>query len=303
MAASSGIIILHLFLICQCFHASSSRTIISELQILPTNNNILTTTFDKSINTKKEFHGMSLNGHSSSSSNMDHQMDLAMNLFFTINDLKPGNNMSVYFSIKNPLNSPHFIPKEEADSIPFSSAQLPYLLNYFSFSEESPQAKAMGETLKHCESKPLEGETKFCATSLESMLDSAGAVFGSNTRLKVLTTNHLTKPRVELQNYTISGRVKEVSARKIVACHSLPYPYVVFYCHSQESDHKLLKVLLVGDDGGRVEAPAMCHMNTSQWDPSHLAFRALKTKPGESSVCHFFPADNLIWVPSSSALK
>ncbi|KNA03061.1 hypothetical protein SOVF_212750, partial [Spinacia oleracea] len=47
-----------------------------------------------------------------------------------------------------------------------------------------------------------------------------------------------------------------------------------------------------------VEAVAVCHMDTSQWSPNHASFRVLKIKPGSSPVCHFFPADNLVWVPS-----
>ena len=104
----------------------------------------------------------------------------------------------------------------------------------------------------------------------------------------------------QLKNYAILEIPKEISARRIVGCHPLPYPYAVFYCHSQESDNKLFKVSLMGDDGGRVEAIAMCHMDTSQWNPDHVAFLVLKTEPGKSSVCHFFPADNLVWIPSPS---
>ncbi|CDP01516.1 unnamed protein product [Coffea canephora] len=227
--------------------------------------------------------------------------DPELQIFFTINDLKVGRRMPIYFSIKDPSRSPPLLSREEADSIPFSSSQLPKLLKLFSFSDDSPQAKAIEDTLHHCEYKPIKGESKFCATSLESLLDSTRAIFGPKVQFKVLTTNHLTNfTASQLKNYTILEIPKEISARRIVGCHPLPYPYAVFYCHSQESDNKLFKVSLMGDDGGRVEAIAMCHMDTSQWNPDHVAFLVLKTEPGKSSVCHFFPADNLVWIPSPS---
>ncbi|KAL3527599.1 hypothetical protein ACH5RR_012255 [Cinchona calisaya] len=273
--ASSGfgfiILLFHTLVVFQCFWCTSTRGINDHQRMQKM---------------KEDLHHMNPN-------------DPELQVFFTINDLKLGKKMPIYFPIKDPSTSPPLFSKEKADSIPFSSSQLHKLLDFFSFSDDSPQAKAMESTLRHCEFKPMKGESKFCATSLESLLDSTAAIFGPNVPFKVLTTNHLTKTTTSLlQNYTIEGIPVEISARRIVGCHPLPYPYAVFYCHSQESDNKLFKVSLVGENGGKVEAVAMCHMDTSQWNSDHVAFLVLKTQPGKSSVCHFFPADNLIWIPS-----
>ncbi|KAL0454185.1 UNVERIFIED_CONTAM: BURP domain-containing protein BNM2A [Sesamum latifolium] len=237
--------------------------------------------------------GNTLHDHSSLS-----QMDPELNVFFHHNELKVGNKMLIYFATKDPSTTPHLLSRQESDVIPFSSSQLPYILELFSFPEGSKQAKAMKITLEHCEFPPMKGESKFCATSLESMLDSVRQISGSNSKLRVLTTNYLSESISLLQNYTISEPPTEIFAKKIVGCHTLPYPYAVFYCHGQVSDNKLYKVLLAGEDGGRVEAAAMCHMDTSHWDPNHVSFRVLKTVPGASPVCHFFPTDNLVWILS-----
>ncbi|CAK9142585.1 unnamed protein product [Ilex paraguariensis] len=234
-------------------------------------------------------------------SHMD-QIDPALNVFFNLNDLKIGKKMLIYFPIKDPSSSPHLLPREEADSIPFSFSHLPYLLKFFSFSTDSPQAKAMEETLKQCELEPAKGESKFCATSLESMLDSIKKIFGFENEVGVLTTTHLTKLTTLLQNYTFLEAPKQISAPKMVACHTIPYPYAIYYCHWQESENKVFKVLLGGDNGERIDAAAICHMDTSQWDHDHAGFRMLGIKPGSAPVCHFFPADNLVWVQSPSAM-
>ncbi|XP_059429425.1 BURP domain-containing protein BNM2A-like [Corylus avellana] len=245
--------------------------------------------------------------HGHPSSHMDHMdhMDPSSMIFFTMEDLKVGKTMPIYFPKRDPATSPHFLPREEADSIPFSLKQLPHLLEFFSFSPDSPQAKAIEDTLRHCESEPIKGETKLCATSMESMLDFAAAVLGrfhEHHDFQVLTTSHLTKSTTLFQNYTILKIPGEISAPKMVSCHTMPYPYAIFYCHSQESQNKVFKVTLGGENGDRVEAIAVCHTDTSQWSPDHVSFRVLGVLPGTSSVCHFFPADNLVWVPTTLSI-
>ncbi|KAK9287446.1 hypothetical protein L1049_015867 [Liquidambar formosana] len=235
--------------------------------------------------------------HNHPSSHMDH-IDPSALVFFTMNDLKVGKKMAIYFRKTDPTNSPHLLPREEADSIPFSSKALPHLLQLFSFSQSSPQAKAMEDTLRQCELKPIKGETKFCATSLESMLDFTRGIFGLDSQFKAITTTHLTKSTTLFQNYTVLDVPKRVLASNMVACHTLPYPYAVFYCHCQESENKVFKVSLGGENGDRVEAVAVCHMDTSHWSRNHASFRVLGVEPGTSPVCHFFHADNFIWVPT-----
>lgn len=229
-------------------------------------------------------------------------MDPSLNIFFKIDDLKVGKTLPIYFPNKNLSASPHLLSREEANSIPFSSAKLPQLIKFFSFSKDSSQAKAMEYTLRECELEPSEVEVRFCATSLESMLDFARSVFGLDTEIGVLTTTFVEKPTISLQNYTIFGMPKRLPGSRVIACHPLPYPYAVFYCHGQKSETRVFQVsLLGGENGDRVEAPAACHMVTSRWEPDHVSFRLLKIKPGSSPVCHFFPPDHLVWVPNLPA--
>jgi hypothetical protein len=235
--------------------------------------------------------------HNHHHNHMTHNIDPSLMVFFTLKDLKVGKKMQIYFPKRDPSTSPKLWSKEEAESLPFSSNQLSYLLKFFSFSTNTPQAMAMENTLKECESKPIKGEVKFCATSLESMLEFTQNVLGSKSEIQVYATLHKTKSSVTFQNYTIVEILMEILAPKIVACHTMPYTHAVFYCHSQESENRVYKVLLGGENGDKVEAMVVCHMDTSQWSPSHVSFQVLGVTPGSSSVCHFFPADNYIWVP------
>lgn len=279
---------MHIFL--QCAYGSASRTMM----------NMQSMEFQSSTQHDMDDHHDHVHTLSSSSHMMNHMNPLEM-IFFTTKDLFVGKTMPVYFRRKNPSTSPHFLPRDEADSIPFSLSHLPNLLQFFSISPDSSQAKAMEDTLNHCETKPIEGEAKLCATSLESMLDFTRGVFGLDSPFRVVTTNYFGNSNVSFQNYTILEVPEEMLASKMVACHWLPYPYAVFYCHSQKSENKVYKVSLGGENGERVEAVAVCHMDTSQWNRDHASFRVLGIEPGTSPVCHFFPADNLVWVPAPAA--
>jgi hypothetical protein len=229
-----------------------------------------------------------------SSSHMDHSEAFKIG-FFTFDDLYVGRTMAVHFPIQE---FPHFLPRGEADSIPFSMPQLPNVLQLFSIPADSPNAKAMKDTLLQCESLPIKGEIKLCATSLGSMLDFVNNIMGSGTNLNVLTTKHPTMPTELTQSYSVLRISEEIHAPKWVACHPLPYSYKVFYCHFIENS-KIFKVSLGGENGQKVEAVAVCHMDTSDWDPDHILFRQLGIKPSSSSpICHFLPVYHLVWVPS-----
>ncbi|XP_047941648.1 BURP domain-containing protein BNM2C-like [Salvia hispanica] len=238
-----------------------------------------------------------------SSPHMHHHMDPSVIVFFFVEDLTVGNTIPIYFPSRGLDSvSAHLLPKEEADSIPFSSDQLNHLLEVYSFPRGSPQATAMEDTLRQCETKPIKGETKTCPTSWGSMLDFASSIIGSGTEIKILSTTHITPSSAVLQKYKIIG-VKEYPASKVVACHTMPYPYAVFYCHYQESQSRVFNVSLTGENGDRVEAVAVCHMDTSQWSRNHVSFKVLGIQPGSSPVCHFFPADNFVCVPSAALMQ
>ncbi|KAD3066507.1 hypothetical protein E3N88_34387 [Mikania micrantha] len=239
---------------------------------------------------------------SSSSSSSKNQTDPRLMVFFMLQDLKVGQIMSIHFPNRH-ISPSHLLSKHEADSIPFSVAELPNLLSLFSISQGSPRAKAMESTLEECESKPIKGETKRCATSLESVHEFAQDIFGSNTRVKTLTTTHLKNPPSGLlQNYKVIAIPENIPSPKLVACHTLPYPYAVFYCHSQEGENKVFMVSLEGEDGDVIEALSVCHMDTSQWNRNHASFSVLGVEPGTTSVCHFFPSDHFVMIPSFATM-
>ncbi|KAI3917385.1 hypothetical protein MKW98_027304 [Papaver atlanticum] len=67
---------------------------------------------------------------------------------------------------------------------------------------------------------------------------------------------------------------------------------------SEEKSHtaQAYVVPLVGVDEMKIKATVVCHKDTSEWDPDHVAFQVLKVKPGTVPICHFLTEDTIIWV-------
>ncbi|CAN6343694.1 unnamed protein product [Urochloa humidicola] len=45
-----------------------------------------------------------------------------------------------------------------------------------------------------------------------------------------------------------------------------------------------------------VAMAAICHVDTSDWDPAHPAFKMVHTRPGGAPVCHFMSYASLLFV-------
>lgn len=210
-------------------------------------------------------------------------------LFFVEKDLKPGTQMTLHFT--KTTNGATFLPRDVAKSIPFSSDKIPEILTHFDLAPESQEAEVIKETVRECEEKGIEGEEKYCATSLEAMLDFTASKLGNEVSAVVST--HVEK-ETPMQKYVFTG-VKAVPGSDSVVCHKQNYAYAVFYCHKTMAT-KTYVVSLVGANGAKVKAAVACHADTSKWNPKHLAFQLLKVEPGSVPVCHFLPEDHIVWV-------
>jgi hypothetical protein len=217
-----------------------------------------------------------------------------VSLFFLETDLVPGKTFNLQFiRAGSPVS---FMPREMADSIPFSSHNLTYILHWFSIKPESEKANTMKDTITLCEEPGMSGEKKYCATSLESMIDFSTKILGKKNNVKAVSTGsngdtQFKKYKIEHSVNCLTGD-EDVDATAVV-CHKMAYVYAVFYCHSIEST-KLYMVPLKSETGWDVKAVAVCHEDTTKWNPEHLSFQMLKVKPG-TPICHFLADDTVIW--------
>ncbi|XP_047324976.1 BURP domain-containing protein 3-like [Impatiens glandulifera] len=213
-------------------------------------------------------------------------------LFFLEKDIRTGKKMNLQFT--KTTNDATFLPRQVADTTPFSSNKLPEILNQFSVKPESNEAKIIKKTIEECEEPGIKGEEKYCATSLESMIDFTTSKLGT-TRLNAVSTE-ADKGSEWKDEYAIT-QVQQVANKVAVVCHKQNYGYAVFYCHKTDTARAYTVALRSVKSGAIVKAVAVCHKDTSGWNPKHLAFQVLKVKPGTVPICHFLPEDHIVWVP------
>lgn len=177
--------------------------------------------------------------------------------YFFEKDLKKGNIIN-FPPFENKNDAP-FLPSQS--TIPFSSKKIPEILNHFSIDSNSKDAQTIKDTINICEKPEVQHkEKKFCATSLESMVDFMLSGLGTNN-IRIITTEVEGESTQILQKYTME-KVQQIAGGNNMVCHKVNYPYAVHYCHVGGST-KTFMVSMVGVDGTKVKAISVCHQDTS----------------------------------------
>ena len=109
---------------------------------------------------------------------------------------------------------------------------------------------------------------------------------------------------VAVRAITAYGASKE--AYNSVTCHSMSFPFALFYCHAVNPT-RIYEVTLKVENGivsamqrmsPVVQALVVCHVNTSGFDPKLNYWVKLGLKPGQASVCHFLTRGDVLWTPA-----
>ncbi|KAG2579588.1 BURP domain-containing protein 13-like [Panicum virgatum] len=211
-------------------------------------------------------------------------------VFFHEEAVRVGKRLRFHFPAAAPA-ALGFLPRHVADAIPFTTPALPAVLALLGVAPGTAQAAAMAETLRTCESHPLAGKAKFCATSLEALVERAMAALG--TRRVRAVTSTLPRAGAPPQEYTVRA-VRPVDGASFVACHDEVYPYTVYRCHGT-GPARAYMVEMDGAREGAVTVATVCHTDTSRWNPEHVSFKLLGTKPGGAPICHLMPYGHIIW--------
>ncbi|XP_066330779.1 protein RAFTIN 1A-like [Miscanthus floridulus] len=217
-------------------------------------------------------------------------------VFFHEEAVRVGERLPLHFRAAAPA-ALGLLPRGVADSIPFTTAALPAVLALFGVPPGSSRAAAMAETLRTCERPPpVAGEAeeaRFCATSLEAMVERAVAALG--TRDVRAVTSALPRAGLPPQAYTVRAVRRIGGGASFVACHDEAYPYTVYWCHGTGPARAYLVEMEGARGGGAVTVAFVCHTDTSRWNPEHVSFKVLGTKPGGPPVCHLMPYGHVIW--------
>ncbi|XP_058772363.1 embryonic abundant protein VF30.1-like [Vicia villosa] len=137
------------------------------------------------------------------------------------------------------------------------------------------------------------GEDKYCAPSLELMMNYVISKLGKN--IKAMSSSF-----AQSQDKYVVEEVKKIGDRAVM-CHRLNLKKVAFYCHQVNATTTYM-VPLVASDGTKSNALTICHHDTRGMDPS-IIYEVLKVKPGTIPVCHFIGNKAIAWVPNKDVTE
>ncbi|XP_059064436.1 BURP domain protein RD22-like [Cryptomeria japonica] len=218
-------------------------------------------------------------------------------MFFLQKTLSIGTKFTTDMVFWKSTETLYFLPVVVANKIPFSTKSLSASLKTLHITPNSEMGLTMKETLEVCESSAMTGESKKCLTSLESMIDYTTSQIGTND-LNVFVTN-VSKTKSGLQQYSLASiSFESKPTSRFVACHPIGYPYLVYFCH-QIKDTRMFQLSFKSDEGNIAEMVAVCHEDTSEWNPEHVSFKMLHVKPGGEAICHFMTEDEILWIAAN----
>ncbi|TVT97150.1 hypothetical protein EJB05_57617, partial [Eragrostis curvula] len=205
-------------------------------------------------------------------------------IFFHQQQLRPGSTVTLSFPAEA---APAILQHDVAEKVPFTNAER---------RRRSAEAKQVRHTLSRCQAPPIAGEVKSCTASLEATVESAMRMLSAGGGDVWAAASELPRAGLPQQTYAVVAAT-QVQGDEYLSCHTLPFPYAVYQCHVAPMAYWAYKVSLAGlRDGSAVALLAICHLDTSGWNPAHPAFEVLQTKPGGWPVCHFMPYGNLAFV-------
>uniref|UniRef100_A0A0D9Y0Z6 BURP domain-containing protein n=1 Tax=Leersia perrieri TaxID=77586 RepID=A0A0D9Y0Z6_9ORYZ len=215
----------------------------------------------------------------------------ASGLFFHETAARAGATMTVFLP---PASTKPFISRDVADKIPFHVSD--DVLTMFNIAPGSTEAAKMRDTLRGCDAPPLTGELKACATSLEAIVEAADRMLGVGGGGMWAAASALDADGLPQRKYAVESVAPlDGGDARHVACHGVRWPFAVFQCHATAVGETKAYTVTLRSGGATVVMAALCHRDTSGWDPQHPAFAILGTHPGGAPVCHFMPYSNLLF--------
>ncbi|KAL3751732.1 hypothetical protein ACJRO7_012549 [Eucalyptus globulus] len=213
-------------------------------------------------------------------------------MYFRESMLKSGNVIPMP-NLWDNMPKRSFLPRSISSKLPFSTSKLAELKQIFHFGENSAMEKIMALTLGQCEVANL-GETKMCVASIEDMIDFATSILGHDVMVRSTEGSGGSKQEVLIG---LINRIEDAAVTKpIVTCHQVLFPYMVYYCHSFRNVRVYEVDILDLKSKTKINhGVAICHMDTSAWRPTHEAFIALGSGPGQIEVCHWTFETGVVW--------
>jgi len=221
----------------------------------------------------------------------------AEDFFFFENSLATGSTRSTL--IPSTRINPPFLRHEALKHIPFSPRNITSIIDMF-----APASLTMIDdisfALHQCENpaeQAINGEKFGCAASIESYLEFIVSTLGTS-QVRAFSAD-VPKEGIVSQRYTTASVRLLTHSQSVLVCHDMPYPYKVLYCHMSFPTRAYQVKLISEAHGSSMDALAVCHLNTSSWNPEHAFFKLKHVKPGQTTACHYLNRGSMVWVATA----
>jgi hypothetical protein len=203
-----------------------------------------------------------------------------------------------------------FLPQALAEKMPFTSANLPELLEKLSIPQDSNLAIMMSRTVGQCEAQEQGKEIRKCVTSLEGMKTFVSSSLPQDKRIVALQRSSSIPGAGESRG---TDKAKASSSWKVldtkqydraVVCRNSVFPFAVFECHdtSNTSGMRIFQVEMQSrSDGSRISEVAACHENAVHAAGTMATENSSNNNsnnPEPAQACHWI-TDSLIWAPAN----
>ncbi|MCO5597115.1 hypothetical protein L7F22_051190 [Adiantum nelumboides] len=226
--------------------------------------------------------------------------------FFRLHGMFVGASMA-FPNLNHPVPSRPYLPHVVAQRLSLKPHALSGLLAAFGIPKGTPMAAAMRDTITRCNtaSSTSDNSSMACVTSIEDMLRFVKNTLGGSVDFLesdaspnyLLTSLNSSSSTINITITSLEQRTRLKDSN--VVCHKRMFPSMVRVCHELQSTKVYMaemKLLMEQYYPKYIDAVAICHFDTSAWDPNHPSFLLLGISPGQGEVCHWVRADEHVWV-------
>ncbi|KAI5085051.1 hypothetical protein GOP47_0001220 [Adiantum capillus-veneris] len=219
-------------------------------------------------------------------------VQLSSSIFFAQDSLTVGKVVQLP-DTSNDLKGLRFLPHSLAKALPkLNEGNKQALAEFYGVAKGSDMEFDMVDTLAHCAYKS-EHELKACLTSGEGMVSFIAKAVGHKAVVYAPGAVAMQEAQV------IDVKVVSSKGSRVASCHDMKFPSLLYSCHMTKTS-ELIDVSVKLADGHVAHMPAICHMDTSYWNPSHIAFQVLNVEPGKTSICHWLPQNSFVFVQGTN---
>lgn len=223
------------------------------------------------------------------------QLRRAKSMFVLPKDVAVGNIMTVLPEAQQFVYPPHLLPRSIVDILVPGIGMVRQLFKAFGIDVGSQvEEDFTNEIDSKCFSDDkLQGEERACLMSISALEEFVVHVLGAEG-INIIGVSDFSSGTLIEGAYTVKDIVDAPCAKSSpnVACHLLPQPFGMFYCHALRNTtiyNVLLSKRVDGIETGTdlVNTRLTCHYNTTDFPSNHIGFDVTGSKPGLGGLCHW----------------